>query len=145
MRMSNSFFVSSSSEKVLSRSESLIGSLSEAISASASRRRLWYSGRNARFLTSIQVCRIMLRTKSMIRSVRGGSSRRRRRNSHKTVMMAAMMMLPMMAGAFVGEAVVDGINYQIITKARTAEVRKLPEGKYQCFTNFFFCIWGLLS
>ena len=48
----------------------------------------------------------------------------------KQILLLMMMMLPMMAGAFVGEAVVDGINYQIITKARTAEVRKLPEGKY---------------
>ena len=41
-----------------------------------------------------------------------------------------MTFLPMMASAFSGEAVVDGINYLIVTKAKTAEVRALPNGKY---------------
>ena len=36
------------------------------------------------------------------------------------------MFLPMAARAFTGEAVVDGINYYIVTKAKTAEVRAFP-------------------
>ncbi|MCR4765237.1 MAG: leucine-rich repeat domain-containing protein [Bacteroidaceae bacterium] len=34
-----------------------------------------------------------------------------------------MLLLPLAARAFVGEAVIDGIKYYIVTKANTAEVR----------------------
>ena len=44
----------------------------------------------------------------------------------KKLLIAMMTFLPMWAEAFTGEAVVDGINYYIVTKAQTAEVRALP-------------------
>lgn len=44
----------------------------------------------------------------------------------KKLLIAIMTFLPMWAEAFTGEAVVDGINYYIVTKAQTAEIRALP-------------------
>ena len=44
----------------------------------------------------------------------------------KKLLIAMMTFLPMWAEAFTGEAVVDGINYYIVTKAQTAEIRALP-------------------
>ena len=47
---------------------------------------------------------------------------------NRQILLFVMMTLPMVAGAFSGEAIVDGINYLIVTKAKTAEVRALPNG-----------------
>ena len=44
----------------------------------------------------------------------------------KIILIAMTMFLPMAAWAFTGEAVVDGINYYIVTKAKTAEIRAFP-------------------
>lgn len=44
----------------------------------------------------------------------------------KKFLFAILMLLPMVAEAFTGEAVIDGINYYIVTKAKTAEVRAFP-------------------
>ncbi len=41
----------------------------------------------------------------------------------KQILLFVLMLLPMVASAFAGEAVIDGIKYYIITKAQTAEVR----------------------
>ena len=45
-------------------------------------------------------------------------------NMKKQLLLLVLMLLPMMASAFVGEAEIDGINYYIVTKGQTAEVRK---------------------
>ena len=42
------------------------------------------------------------------------------------ILIAMTMFLPMASWAFTGEAVVEGINYYIVTKAKTAEVRAFP-------------------
>ncbi len=44
----------------------------------------------------------------------------------KKILITMTMFLPMAARAFTGEAVLDGINYYIVTKAKTAEVRAFP-------------------
>ncbi len=44
----------------------------------------------------------------------------------KKIIIAMTMFLPMATRAFTGEAVVEGINYYIVTKAKTAEVRAFP-------------------
>ena len=41
----------------------------------------------------------------------------------KQLLLLVLILLPMMASAFTGEAVIDGIKYYIVTKGQTAEVR----------------------
>jgi len=48
----------------------------------------------------------------------------------KQIFLFVMLLLPMVTSAFVGDAEIDGINYNIVTKAKTAEVIAKSSGKY---------------